>query len=64
MNLLYITFGPRLEIHHQAAFSILSFLTHPAEVHSITLITDAPEFYGHVQAHINLIAITPDRPKE
>jgi hypothetical protein len=64
MNLLYITFGPRLEIHHQAAFSMLSFLAQKDHVNSITLITDAPEFYGHVRDHIELIAITPDTLKE
>ena len=64
MNLLYITFGPRLEIHHQAAFSMLSFLTQKDQIHSITLITDAPEFYGHVRDRIELIAITPDTLKE
>jgi len=64
MNLLYITFGPRLEIHHQAAFSMLSFLTQKDHIHSITLITDAPEFYGHVREHVELIAITPDTLKE
>lgn len=64
MNLLYITFGPRLEIHHQAAFSMLSFLTQKEHIHSITLITDAPEFYGHVRDHIELIAVTPDTLKE
>lgn len=64
MNLLYITFGPRLEIHHQAAFSMLSFLTQKDHIHSITLITDAPEFYGHVRDHIKLITVTPDTLKE
>jgi hypothetical protein len=43
---------------------MLSFLAQKDHIHSITLITDAPEFYGHVREHIELITITPDTLKE
>lgn len=57
MNLLYITFGSRIDIHYQANFSMLSFLKEPQHIDSITVITDAPAFYGRLAPHVRLMVI-------
>lgn len=36
MNLLYLVFGPNINNHFQAHFSILSFLRHRTELGNIT----------------------------
>ena len=57
MNLLYITFGSRIDIHYQANFSMLSFLKESEHIDSITVMTDAPAFYGRLAPHIRLTVI-------
>jgi hypothetical protein len=57
MNLLYITFGSRIDIHYQANFSMLSFFKESQEIDSITVMTDAPAFYGHLAPRVRLIVI-------
>ena len=57
MNLLYITFGSRIEIHYQAHFSMLSFLKESQQIDSIAVITDAPAFYKRLAPHVRLIVI-------
>jgi hypothetical protein len=60
MNLLYITFGNHLSNHLQCTFSIYSFLSASKKPQSINVVTDAPEFYGHLKQVINVITV----PKE
>jgi len=57
MNLLYLTFGPQIEIHYQANFSILSFLKDSQQIDSITVMTDAPAFYRRLVPHVRLIVL-------
>src|SRR5579875_1144250 len=57
MNLLYITCGANASIHSQAAFSIYSFLSCKAPVHSINIITDAPEYYHHLRNKATIIPV-------
>ncbi len=54
MNLLYISFGKTESVHLQAAFSIYSF-AQQKDVDTINLVTDAPDYYKHLQ---NLVSIT------
>lgn len=60
MNLLYITFGEKPEIHLQAAFSIYSFLAQSSQVNTINLITDNPDFYKHLEEQVNIILVTQE----
>lgn len=64
MNLLYITFGENAFVHSQAAFSIYSFLAQEPTVTSITVITDAPQFYTHVKDHVNVLPVTDAQLKD
>jgi hypothetical protein len=64
MNLLYITFGSRIEIHYQAHFSMLSFLKEFQQIDSITVITDAPAFYKRLAPHVRLIVIDDETLRE
>lgn len=56
MNLLLLTFGPRLENHYQAAFCILTFLKDP-KIKNVIIITDYPEFYHFFENRINIITV-------
>lgn len=58
MDLLFLTFGDNIKNHYQANFCILSFLAQPEEVSSISVYTDKPEFYTHLQAHVKVVEIT------
>lgn len=58
MNLLYLTFGNNTSIHLQAAFSICSFLSEPAGISSVNIITDNSNYYKHLGDHVNCIDIT------
>lgn len=51
MNLLLLTFGDRAENHHQAAFSVLSFLKDP-RIGRVLVMTDRPGFYRWLQAGV------------
>jgi hypothetical protein len=58
MNLLYITFGKNVSIHSQAAFSIYSFLANKEDIHSINIITDAPDYYNHFGNLVQIVPVT------
>ncbi|MDO4232348.1 MAG: hypothetical protein Q4D19_09460, partial [Lautropia sp.] len=47
MNLLLMTFGPKVKNHYQAVFAILSFMRDPL-VSRILIMTDQPELYRWV----------------
>ncbi|SNR71154.1 MULTISPECIES: hypothetical protein [Hymenobacter] len=59
MNLLYLVFGENVRIHFQAHFSILTFLRHrPAGLGTITVVTDAPDFYRHLADHVTVLPVS------
>lgn len=64
MNLLYLTFGNGTAHHLQAAFSVASFLCADRNVESITVLTDAPQFYTHLQPHLHIETIGEDELTE
>lgn len=55
MHLLYIIFGKNTALHAQGAFSIYSFLTQKKLVTTITVMTDAPEYYLHLKEEVVII---------
>jgi hypothetical protein len=57
MNLLYLTFGENISNHTQAQFSICSFLAQRQFIKSINVVTDQPDFYNNLQAHLNVIKV-------
>ncbi|SDX75357.1 hypothetical protein [Hymenobacter psychrophilus] len=57
MHLLYLVFGNAAPNHFQAVFSMLSFLRQPEQLDSITVVTDAPEFYRHMADHVTVLPI-------
>ncbi|MDB5232892.1 MAG: hypothetical protein JWN76_3697 [Chitinophagaceae bacterium] len=61
MNILYITFGDRVDVHTQAIFSICSFLRQKEHIETITVFTDVPSFYNHVKDRVNLVYINPEQ---
>lgn len=58
MHLLYLVFGPNAKNHSQATFSMLTFLRQGAALHGITVLTDAPEYYQHLAAHITVVPMS------
>jgi hypothetical protein len=64
MQLLYLVFGTNIQNHFQAHFSILTFLRQGQGELSITVITDAPEFYRHLGAAITVQVIDADTLRE
>lgn len=64
MNLLYLTFGINPDIHSQAAFSIYSFLKEETHIQSVSVITDQPSFYHHLQPKINVITTNATELKD
>lgn len=63
INLLLLTFGPHIENHTQAAFSILSFLKDPL-VNKIIVVTDHPNFYQFLGNKVDCILIDEPKLKE
>ncbi len=61
MHLLYLTFGPNVQNHVQAAFSILTFLRpeQRTAVSSITVMTDQPAWYAHLADVVTIYPLTP-----
>ena len=57
MRLLYLVFGTNPRNHFQANFSVLSFLRQPALVAGITVVTDAPAFYRHLAAQVQVLPV-------
>ncbi|RYU77756.1 hypothetical protein, partial [Hymenobacter persicinus] len=57
MNLLYLVFGANIKNHFQANFSILTFLKHRAGLTSITVVTDAPNFYRHLDEFVTVLPV-------
>lgn len=58
MNLLYLVFGANVRNHFQAHFSILSFLRHRgAGLGTVTVVTDAPDFYRHLAGHVQVLPV-------
>lgn len=45
MNIVYLVFGPNLDHHLQANFSILSFLLEKEAINQIIILTDQPQMY-------------------
>ncbi|WP_299703997.1 hypothetical protein [uncultured Pontibacter sp.] len=58
MDLLFLTFGPIIKYHYQANFSMLSFLQQRAEVNSINIYTDYPEFYTRLGDSVNVVPVS------
>lgn len=63
MNLLLLTFGDRVENHHQAVFCALSFLKDP-RIGRVLVMTDRPHFYRWLQAGstvpVETIVLSPE----
>lgn len=63
MNLLLLTFGDRVENHHQAVFCALSFLKDP-RIGRVLVMTDRPHFYRWLQAGsavpVEIIVLSPE----
>jgi hypothetical protein len=57
MNLLYLVFGDNVRNHFQACFSVLSFLRHRPGLGTITVVTDAPDFYRHLANHVMVLPV-------
>lgn len=55
MNLLLMTFGPKVKNHYQAVFAILSFMRDPL-VSRIIIMTDQPELYRWVASRAGQVA--------
>ncbi|MBC6612761.1 hypothetical protein H8B15_17695 [Hymenobacter sp. BT507] len=64
MHLLYLVFGTNIKNHFQANFSILSFLQQSKALNGITVVTDAPDFYRHLQGHVAVLPIDETRLRE
>lgn len=64
MHLLYLTFGKKFSVHLQAAFSIYSFLAAGQSVRSITVMTDAPEYYRHLSGRVTIAPLDAATLKE
>lgn len=61
MNLVYITFGDRIDHHLQASFSIYSFLCRKESFTSITVLTNSPAFYEHLKNDVQVIWVNQDQ---
>lgn len=48
MNLMYLVFGNSIDIHKQANFSILTFLTQKKVINKVIVVTDNPKYYIHI----------------
>lgn len=58
MNLLYLVFGPNVNNHFQATFSILTFLRQGGGLLAgITVLTDAPAYYQHLAGHVTVVPL-------
>ena len=57
MHLVFLVFGTNVRNHFQANFSMLSFLKQPEKLAGITVVTDAPAFYRHLAAHVQVMAV-------
>ncbi|GAB3586693.1 hypothetical protein [Hymenobacter daeguensis] len=65
MQLLYLVFGNNIQNHFQANFSILSFLRQgQGIIVSITVITDAPDFYRNLAHQVTVQTIDAATLKE
>ncbi len=64
MRILLINFGATVIHHYQAAFSIYSLLKGNPEVQEIIVLTDAPDYYRHLQDHITVTRIDAATLKE
>lgn len=64
MHLIYLVFGPNVNNHIQANFSILTFLRQQTQVRGVTVVTDSPAFYQHLGAAITVLPIDARQLKE
>lgn len=64
MHLLYINLGSTVVHHSQAAFSIYSFLAYSRQLRSITVMTDAPEWYKGLNAQVKIREVDAATQKE
>lgn len=59
MHLLYLVVGPNVNLHAQAAFSILTFLAGEPRPAGIHVFTDAPEFYRRFAPYVRTETLSP-----
>lgn len=59
MHLLFVTFGKNEKNHAQAYFCIYSFLAQNANLSSLNIITDHPQWYKSIEKHVNVIEVSP-----
>ena len=64
MNLLYLVFGTNVRNHFQAYFSILTFLRHRTGLGTITVVTDAPDFYRHLADYVRVLPVQEELLRE
>src|SRR5687768_7634883 len=57
MHLLFLSFGNKLSSHVQANFALYSFLRQQRHYDSVSVITDAPEWYNQLSNHVNILTI-------
>jgi hypothetical protein len=57
MHLLFLSFGNKLSSHVQANFALYSFLRQQRHYDSVSVMTDAPEWYNQLSNHINVLTI-------
>lgn len=61
MNLLYITWGNRLNNHTECIFSILTALQYRNSFDDCYIITDHPEYYSLLNKHIHILFVKPEK---
>ncbi len=64
MNILYLVFGDKLDIHLQVEFSILTILGQLSAEDKVHIITTNSSYYEHLKEKIHLIPITEQTLKE
>lgn len=64
MVLVLLAFGPRIENHQQAVFSIVSFLSDSSNISSVYVVTDEPNFYNYLQDRIKIVQVNSKKLKE
>ncbi len=64
MHLLYLVFGPNIQNHFHAHFSVLTFLRQGQAALKITVMTDTPAYYRHLGAAVAVQALDQDMLRE
>lgn len=60
MNLLYITWGERIENHMQTIFSIMSAFRYRESFKGVYIITDNPKYYTFLDDSVHIIKVTKE----